>query len=324
MARPRKRPQPTRRSTFAPLWIALALGGVILLFLVIRSAGSSPEVAAPAASSAAIEIPHLHGIGFSGDGQTVVVAAHEGTRIFRDGTWQKPAGPEHDYMGYTASDDGFYSSGHPTSGSPLPNPLGLVKSTDGGATLTNLTALGERDFHVMGVGYKSHLIYVFNPSPTSSIPAGIAVSRDDGKTWASAPVSGLPTVPNAIAVHPTDPQIVAFATNDGLWLSTDAGQSVSRLPYSAVTTAATFSAQDGRLWYGGNDLAVYDPATQTRTAVVLPSPQGSHTIGAMAVNPIQPNDIVIGTYERHIYRSADAGGTWVQLAQAGRAVAPSP
>ena len=71
MARPRPRPQPTRRSRFAPLWIALALGGVLLLFLAIRSAGSEADPAAPATPGAAIEIPHIHGIGFSGDGQTV-------------------------------------------------------------------------------------------------------------------------------------------------------------------------------------------------------------------------------------------------------------
>ncbi|MBA3469508.1 MAG: hypothetical protein H0T53_07660 [Herpetosiphonaceae bacterium] len=323
MSRSRKPPPRQRLALFAPLLAVLILG-VGILFFMNRSPESTPEVATPAANSAAIEIPHIHGIGFSGDGQTVVVAAHEGTRTLTNGVWQIPAGPAHDYMGFTASDDGFYSSGHPAIGSPLPNPLGLLKSTDGGATVINLTALGERDFHVMGVGYSSHIIYVFNPSPTGSIPAGIAVSRDDGKTWAAAPVSGLTTVPNAIAVHPTDARIVAFATNDGMWLSTDGGQSVSRLPYSAATTAATFSVQDGRLWYGGNDLAVYDLATQTRTAVALPSPQGSHTLGAIAVNPVQANDIVIGTYERNIYRSADSGGTWAPLAQSGRAVAARP
>ena len=314
---PRKSP---RRKSGLPI-IAIALIPVLIgvLFIWFRSA-SDPQK--PAVGGAAIEFPHIHGIGFSSDGRTVSVAAHDGTRLFRDGAWQVPAVPAHDYMGYAASDDGFYSSGHPAPGSGLPNPLGVIKSTDGGATVTNLSALGERDFHVMGVGYASHLIYVFNPSPTSSIPAGIAVSRDDGKTWSAVPVSGLTAAPNAIAVHPTDPQIVAFATDDGLWLSTDGGRTVSRLPYSALTTVAAFSLADGRLWYGGNELAVYDLATQTRAAVGLP--QGSHTISAIAVNPVQPNDIVIGTHERNIYRSTDGGGSWTQLAQSGRASAARP
>lgn len=56
-------------------------------------------------------------------------------------------------MGYVATDNGFYSSGHPHPSAGLINPFGLIKSSDGGHTLTKLGFEGESDFHLMGVGY---------------------------------------------------------------------------------------------------------------------------------------------------------------------------
>ncbi|MGH2535886.1 MAG: F510_1955 family glycosylhydrolase, partial [Candidatus Promineifilaceae bacterium] len=115
------------------------------------------------------EFPHIHGLGFSADGRQLFVPAHDGLRLFSDGQWQIPDAPAHDYMGYAPADDGFYSSGHPHPSSGLVNPLGLVKSTDGGQTLTRLGFEGESDFHLMGVGYQNHAIYVVNPRANSRL-----------------------------------------------------------------------------------------------------------------------------------------------------------
>jgi hypothetical protein len=71
------------------------------------------------------EILHIHGLGFSGDGQRLFVPAHTGFQVYAHGGWFTPNVPPHDYMGYVATDDGFYSSGHPAPNSDLVNPLGL-------------------------------------------------------------------------------------------------------------------------------------------------------------------------------------------------------
>src|SRR5215218_222166 len=63
-----------------------------------------------------VDFPHIHGLGFSADGRQLIVPAHTGLRIFVDDKWQRPDVPTNDYMGYAATNDGFYSSGHPGSG----------------------------------------------------------------------------------------------------------------------------------------------------------------------------------------------------------------
>lgn len=60
----------------------------------------------------AFELPHIHGLGFTADGTTLLIPAHIGIFTVSDGIWQRPSGPAHDYMGFSISDDGFYSSGH--------------------------------------------------------------------------------------------------------------------------------------------------------------------------------------------------------------------
>lgn len=322
MARSRKARQRRSAALVSPWWIGVILSGVIILFIVVLlRVQSRPSPESAATTGTVIEFPHIHGLGFSNDGQQLIVAAHDGTRVWKDGRWQIPVTPAHDYMGYAPTDDGFYSSGHPAPGASLPNPLGLVKSTDGGQTLTSLSAQGERDFHVLGVGYTSHAIYALNPQASGAIAAGIAMSRDDGKTWTQVPVRGLPAAPLTIAVHATDTQVVAFATDTGLWLSTDGGQTVNPLLGTTVTTAATWSVQDGRLWSAGATLQVYDPTSQTQTQVPLPDRAAPGSISALAINPTDPTDIVLATTARTIYRSPDNGQSWTTLVQAGRATA---
>ena len=157
-------------------------------------------------------MPHTHGLGFSADGSQIIVPAHDGFRIFADGVWQTPALPVHDYMGYAPTNDGFYGSGHPGPASQLVNPLGLVKSTDGGKTLDHLGFEGESDFHLMGVGYASHVIYVVNPAPNAKLQVGLFYSVDDGQQWQQSAARGLTVPPTQIAVHPCEAATVALAT----------------------------------------------------------------------------------------------------------------
>ena len=117
-----------------------------------QSRGADAQGRTDRAGGADVEMPHIHGLGFSADGQQLLVPAHDGLRVYAGGRWQVPELPAHDYMGYAPTDNGFYSSGHPAPSAGLVNPLGLVKSTDGGKTLTTLGFQGQSDFHLMGVG----------------------------------------------------------------------------------------------------------------------------------------------------------------------------
>jgi hypothetical protein len=107
----------------------------------------------PATPSQPVEFPHIHGLGFSEDGNRLFVPAHIGLVVFENNAWHIPALPTHDYMGYVAVDTGFYSSGHPDLSTDFPPLLGLVKSEDEGHSIQSLAFGGESDFHLMSAGY---------------------------------------------------------------------------------------------------------------------------------------------------------------------------
>jgi photosystem II stability/assembly factor-like uncharacterized protein len=248
-----------------------------------------------------------------------MVPAHDGLRIYTEGQWSVPGVPAHDYMGFVPSDDGFYSSGHPDPTSNLVNPLGLIKSTDGGKTLVRLGFEGESDFHLMAVGYENHAIYVGNPAPNSALQPGIHYSQDDGQTWQQSALHGVTAQPIQMAVHPRDANTVALATEEGLLLSTDYGDSFASAGEGGTVTAVTFYPNGQSLLFGYQTLFSYDLATQQVTALPAPAIAADDAISYLAVNPAQPDEIALATFNRDIYLSQDGGNTWRSIAEDGMA-----
>lgn len=324
------RPHSRRAVRSRAVWaVPLLIAGVLVLGLGIwvmtRPSGGQDvapghSVGAADHRHAGVSMPHLHGLGFSADGRRLIVPAHDGLRIFADGQWNAPDLPPHDYMGYAATDDGFYSSGHPAPGSSLVNPLGLVKSGDGGETLTQLGFSGESDFHAMAVGYRSHAIYVINPAPNSRLGIGMYYSLDDGTTWQPSAAQGITQAPIQLAVHPTDPAIVALATETALLLSTDYGDVFNLIAVSGPVTAVTFSSDGISLLYGGASLSAYDLASGTTKARRLPPLEAQDALSYIASNPAQPEELAVATFARHIYHSRDGGRIWTQIAHAGEGI----
>ncbi|WP_233569694.1 hypothetical protein [Planomicrobium sp. Y74] len=76
------------------------------------------------------ELSHVHGMGYPGSGNDLYFASHTGPKIYREGDWFETTDNFYDYMGFNAIDEGFYSSGHPSADSDLPNPLGIQRSLD--------------------------------------------------------------------------------------------------------------------------------------------------------------------------------------------------
>ena len=112
---------------------------------------------------------------------------------YKDSTWYKANSRKHDYMGFQPYKEGFYSSGHPEEGSDLENPLGLIKSNDGGKSLDKLAFYGETDFHYLGAGYESKAIYTINQEPNSKMETGLYRTMDEGESLEKIDMEGFAT-----------------------------------------------------------------------------------------------------------------------------------
>lgn len=300
-----------------------------LLFVALVASGCGAGKAPPAKDApkhqpgpqagAPVELHHVHGLGYTPDGAKLVVPAHHGLVAYQDGKWQPMPGPAHDYMGFVATDSGFYSSGHPAPGSKLPNPLGIVKGAYG-ADPVPLAFHGEIDFHVMGVGYKNHAIYVLNPEATRSLKSGIHYSLDGGRTFKQSRLIGVNQAVYHIAVHPTNPFIIALATEDGLMISDDYGDWFRRVGAAGRVTAAAFTPDGRHIYYGYRTLYVVPTSSLAGEELRTPTVAERDAIGYIAVKPGATNEIAFATFGRDIHVSQDGGATWKAIARQGKGV----
>ena len=273
------------------------------------------------AAHAEVTLVHVHGLSYSADGKRLMIPSHFGLAIYENASWSKAPGPEHDYMGFAATADALYSSGHPAAGSGLVNPFGLLRSKDGGKTWEKLALEGESDFHVMATSWNTNVIYVWNAAPNSRMKqAGLHSTRNDGASWTRALAKGLQGNPYALAVHPDDPKAVAMATPDGVFESSDAGESFARI--SATQGTTVFFDLDGKhLWYGSYDTQARLARARVKGGQATPfklPPLTKDAVSFIAQNPARRAEYAIATFNRDVYLSKDAGRTWAAIAKAGQ------
>ncbi|KZM56134.1 F510_1955 family glycosylhydrolase [Geobacillus stearothermophilus] len=267
------------------------------------------------------KIEHLHGVGYAGNQNAVYFATHEGLLVYQDNKWYETVSNKHDYMGFSATDDGFYSSGHPEEGSSLGNPLGLVKSFDNGQTLMNLGFYKQSDFHYMTVGYKSHTIYVVNQEENETLGRGVFYSKDDGKTWSPSQLNGLPqTAARTIVAHPTDENMVGISTAEGVFISRDNGNTFERFTRKIDTT--TFMFQEKSVVFAAveNDQSILIKQsldTKHEEVLAVPPLDEKDHIMYITSNPANDKEIVIVTMNGDIFMTKNNGESWTKLASEG-------
>lgn len=278
--------------------------------------------AAPAHAGEPVTLMHVHGLSYSADGKQLLIPSHHGLAVFEDGRWSKAAGPTHDYMGYSATRDALYSSGHPAPGSGLTNPFGLIKSRDGGKTWQQLGLTGESDFHTLATSYATNAVYVLNHQPNSRMSqAGIYYTLNDGLKWTRAAAKGLGSKLNSLAVHPTDAKVVAAGMDDGLYLSRNSAESFERLVGDKQVLAASFDLDGQHLWFGsyaGKAALARITLKAGSKAEEVPIPALTQdAVAYIAQNPARRAEIAIATFKRSVFVSKDQGRTWTQIAKEG-------
>lgn len=291
----------------------LGIVGVVGVLAVIIGVG----LFASQTSRTTVNFPDIHGISFTGDGEQLRVATHTGLVAYQDGNWSRPNLPVNDYMGYSGTEDGFFSSGHPGSTSSFIDPLGLVRSEDHGQNVENINFLGETDFHVMGASYYGDTVYVLNPAPNSLLSAGLHYSLDGGQTWEQSAASGITSAPFQIAVHPTDPAIVAVGSRDGAYISEDFGATFTPISTTSMVTSVAFDPDGDRLLFAFGRGAVYDLSTGEITGFQQnPDVANDQAIVYIAVNPVN-DTIAFATSDLDIFYSSNNGQSWQQIGEDG-------
>jgi photosystem II stability/assembly factor-like uncharacterized protein len=264
-------------------------------------------------------IDHIHGLGYAGNQEALFMAAHDGLKVYKDGKWFQTRKENNDYMGFSPTDDGFYASGHPGQDSMLPNPLGIMKSTDNGETMEEIVLSGEVDFHTMAAGYYNHILFVQSPEDSSLMEAGSFYrSSDDGNTWGRVSAKGLQDDILSVAVHPANPDYIAAAGSKGIYLSEDGGESFQMVAENTQGTSVYFSEQ--LLWYGsynGNAFLVKRSLDDGKEREVELPEMEQDGVQYFAQNPKNENEMAFVTYSGNIYLKTAASQEWELLAEEG-------
>ncbi|WP_299039576.1 F510_1955 family glycosylhydrolase [uncultured Pseudokineococcus sp.] len=184
------------------------------------------EVQGEETAAAPLPSDHVHGVGINPADGVVQLATHDGLFSYQDGTPVR-VGPVIDLMGFTvAGPDHFYASGHPGPGVDLPQPVGLIESTDAGRSWSALSRQGQSDFHALSA--LQGAVIGFDGQLRASA---------DAQTWAT---TEAPVQPFALASSPQGTTVLA-TSQDGPALSRDAGSSWSVLEQAPLLQVAAMA-----------------------------------------------------------------------------------
>jgi len=191
------------------------------------------------------------------------------------------------------------------------NTIGLYRSTDYGDHWTLLT---NKDY-AWYQGWFAHYIRV-NPVDNNKILcAGVNffMSTDGGRNLRS--IGGMHVDHHAYADHPTDPNIIYFGNDGGVYRTLDGGYTFHELNDGYVTAqfynGFSSSATDPNLALGGlqdNGTIMYQGTQQWRNWVL-----GGD--GAFTGINTENDSIMYGSSQNlNLYRSSDRGNTWYNIA----------
>lgn len=266
---------------------------------------------------------HGHGLSFSSDGKALLAPSHGGLAVYDEGVWWEASGPIQGFSGFSVAERAIYASGHSRPGVPSAHePVGLVRSTDGGRTWQPLAPVlaGKADFRLLAAGYRSNAIYVVNAEANPAMQApGIYLTHDEGKNWRRAAARKLEGEMHGLAAHPREAGTVAVATGRGLYLSRDAGESFVLLDGREPATAVAFDLDGERVRYAralSNEVVESSLDGQRRRALRLPRLKLDY-VTCLAQSPKDERVLAFATRHRNVYLTNDGGVSWRRIATEG-------
>ena len=192
-----------------------------------------------------------------------------------------------DVMGFTTLGKALVASGHPSQGSKKPNPIGLVKSLDGGLTWKDVSLVGKVDFHFLeGAGTDLY--------GADSQSGNLMYSANSGKTWSSL---GTNTFTD-IAVSPVASGVAIAIKNSELLITKNAFKSTTK-----IKTTLKFTQIEWRNsgLYALSGTSLYNSSDSGKTWAKLNSFKAAPEILSAS------DQLMMVTVGSDIYRSSDAG-----------------
>ncbi|MCA0143839.1 F510_1955 family glycosylhydrolase [Blastococcus sp. LR1] len=171
----------------------------------------------------------MHGLAVDpADGELYAGTHHGVVRVAEDGRLTRIADRVQDFMGFTVvGPEHYLASGHPGEGQSGPANLGLIESTDGGATWETMSLAGAADFHALDAA--QGVIYGYS--------GGRLLVSDDKTDWTDRGTMNIAD----LAVDPSRPQRLVVTTEDGPALSEDGGRSVAPIPQAPLLQLIAWS-----------------------------------------------------------------------------------
>ncbi len=192
-----------------------------------------------------------------------------------------------DVMGFTTLGKALFASGHPAQGSKAPNPIGLVKSIDGGVSWKAVSLVGKVDFHSLE-GARSDLYGADSQS------GNLMYSADSGESWSSLGVNTFAD----IAVSPTLPGMAIAIKGSQLLITDDAFNTTKKVKSNLKFTQVEWR-ESGLYALSGNSL--YLSSNYGNTWKKLNTFKGA--TGILSAS----NQLILVTVGSDIYTSSDAG-----------------
>jgi len=237
-------------------------------------------------------ISHIHSVRAFGD--QVILGTHEGLFRYVDEKTVQLMGPEKfDIMGLAVFGKKLYASGHPGPGSKLPEPVGLLISTDSGKSWKKMGLQGEVDFHLLeSAGADMYGVNSGN--------GNLMYSNNAGKKWTSRGKN----VVTDIAINPLKVGS-ALALRDGKLMATQDSFTKMR----TLDSTLTFTSLD---WMSGSLLATGGKSLYRSTdsgvtwKKLSDFPEDASTV-------TQSSKIIAVVAGNSIYKSADGGKTFKKM-----------
>jgi hypothetical protein len=272
-------------------------------------------------AQALVELRHAHGIGYSVDGSQILVPNHFGVAVYSEGRWSRVPGPADDFMGFVVTRDFMFSSGHLAGSRGAANPLGLMRSGDGGRSWTSLGFKGDAEFHLVAAGYFTNAVYVYNAKPHGAMQR-TGIYRMVGERlvgWRGVAGRGLEGEVAMLTAHPRESATVAAATSAGVFVSRDGGDEFRPVMTALRATAARFMLDGEALLVGtlrGRQPGLVRIALEdgSRRELALPA-FGRDAVANIVQNPVRLMEFALISYERAVFISSDGGKTWRRIAR---------